>query len=97
MLREYSRLGLHLDGLQRFSRAPSQLGVHNDASSTAFNPFEYGHGSARWRFGEWPVGSWLAAGTPHQSPCRRWRARPPGTDSRAWRARRQPRSMRGRL
>jgi hypothetical protein len=34
-LREYARLALHVDGLPRFSRAPTQLGVHNDARSTA--------------------------------------------------------------
>jgi len=49
-LREYSRLALC--GLLRFSRAPSQQGVHNSVRSTAFNPFEYRHGSARWRVGE---------------------------------------------
>jgi len=49
-LREYSRLALC--GLLRFSRAPSQQGVHNNVRSTAFNPFEYRHGSARRRFGE---------------------------------------------
>ena len=44
---EYSRLALHLGGLPRFSRAPSQLGVHSAARSTSFNPFEYARGSAR--------------------------------------------------